>query len=138
HANMCSQLRNLPFGLSENDRGLSILPVWHSYERVFTMVTISNGCATYYTTLRTIADDLKSVRPTVMASAPRLWESLYERIMDRVKSAPPVRKALFRIAYGSARRVKRARRFFMGQQLDTHGRNILESLLLAVGHAVGA
>src|SRR5690606_16718690 len=69
---------------------------------------------------------------------PRLWESLYERIMTRVKTAPPLRQALFRLAYASARRVKRARRFFMGQQLDTRGRTATQSTLLAFGHAIGA
>ena len=70
HANMTSQVRNLPFEFSPSDRALTILPVSHSYERVFEMVAISMGACTYYTQLRTIGEDLKTVRPTVMASAP--------------------------------------------------------------------
>jgi long-chain acyl-CoA synthetase len=87
-ANMMSQVRNLPFDLSSGDRALTILPVWHSYERVFEMVAISMGVCTYYTNLRTIGEDLKTVRPTVMASAPRLWESLYQKLMARIDEAP--------------------------------------------------
>ncbi len=77
HANMASQVKFLPFLLESNDRVLSILPVWHSYERVFQMIAVSNGCCTYFTSLRSLADDLKTVKPTMMASAPRLWENLY-------------------------------------------------------------
>ena len=95
HANMTSQVRNLPFELSPSDRALTILPVWHSYERVFEMVAISMGVCTYYTHLRTIGEDLKTVRPTVMASAPRLWENLYQKLMDRIDQAPPIRQKLF-------------------------------------------
>ncbi len=137
HANMVSQVRNLPFPLGRGDRALSILPIWHSYERVFEMVAISWGVCTYYTSLRSIGDDLKTVKPTFMASAPRLWESLYLKIFSNVQSAPAVRQTLFRIAYGSARRVQRAQRFFRGQILDVDGRRASESFAMGVPHLAG-
>jgi long-chain acyl-CoA synthetase len=136
HANMASQIRNLPLELQSGDRALSILPIWHSYERVFEMLAMSNGICTYYTTIRHIGDDLRSVKPTVMCSAPRLWENLYHKIFANVEKAPPSKRALFNLAYRSAVKVKRARRFFMGQQLDVAGRSLPESLVLFVQHLV--
>ncbi|MEI8292990.1 MAG: long-chain fatty acid--CoA ligase [bacterium] len=136
HANMCSQIANLPLALRPGDRALSILPVWHSYERAFEMLCISRGVGTYYTSLRSLAEDLKIVRPTVMASAPRLWENLYLKILSNVKSTTPVRQRLFHLAYQTTRHVKRAERFFRGQQLDEHGRGFLENLSLAASHAI--
>ena len=136
HANMCSQIEHLPLDLMPGDRALSILPVWHSYERGFEMLAVSRGVCTHYTSLRTLAEDLKTVRPTVMASAPRLWENLYLKILGNVKQAPPVRRALFHLAYSAMRNVKRAERFFRGQLLDTRGRGIGESFVLAVKHAL--
>ncbi|MCX7712795.1 MAG: long-chain fatty acid--CoA ligase [Chthoniobacterales bacterium] len=132
HANMVSQIRNLPFPLSRNDRALSILPVWHSYERVFEMVAISWGVATYYTSIRTIAEDLKSVRPTIMASAPRLWENLYQKILANVRNSSPLRQALFHLAYQTALRILRARAFLRGQLLDTQGRSLFQKLHLTL------
>ena len=136
HSNMCSQIENLPLALRPGDRALSILPVWHSYERAFEMLSISRGVGTYYTSLRGLAEDLKTVRPTVMASAPRLWENLYLKILSNVKSAPPIRQKLFHLAYAATRNVKRAERFFRGQQLDEHGRLPLQSFKLAFKHAL--
>jgi len=136
HANMCSQIRCLPFTLHPGERALSILPVWHSYERVFEMVTIAYGATTYYTSLRTIGEDLRNVKPTVMASAPRLWESLHHRILDKMESAPPPRRALFRAAYAVARNVQRARLFFGGQDLQLTPRSRTEWLAAWVGHAM--
>jgi long-chain acyl-CoA synthetase len=136
HANMCSQIENLPLALRPGDRALSILPVWHSYERAFEMLSISRGVGTYYTSLRGLAEDLKVVRPTVMASAPRLWENLYLKILSNVKSAPPIRQRLFHLAYSVTRNVKRAERFFKGQQLDEHGRGLFQNLNLAFKHAL--
>ncbi len=136
HANMCSQIEHLPFDIEPGDRMLSILPIWHSYERIFEMVSIAMGACTHYTSLRAISEDLKVVRPTLMASAPRLWESIYQKILASVRSAPAPRRALFHAAYACARNVHRAERFFLGQQLDTHGRGPAESLRAAVGHAL--
>ena len=121
HANMASQVRNLPFPLEPDDRLLSILPVWHSYERVFQMIAISNGCCTYFTSLRSIADDLKRVKPTIMASAPRLWENLYLRIMKNVRESHWIRRGLFRAAYFSSRMVKGPLFFFSGKEVDIEG-----------------
>lgn len=136
HAAMASQIRNLPFSLYPGERALSILPVWHSYERVFEMVAISMGVCTYYTSLRTLAEDLKSVRPHVMASAPRLWESLYQKLMARVQQMPAPRRALFHLARKAGCAVHNARRFFRGQELDMHGRSLPESIQRGVAHAL--
>ena len=136
HANMTSQVRNLPFELSPSDRALTILPVWHSYERVFEMVAISMGACTFYTHLRTIGEDLKTVRPTVMASAPRLWENLYAKLMDRIDKAPSIRRKLFHAAQFCTCRVKRAERFFLGQELDLRGRKPIEYLMRGAGHLI--
>lgn len=135
HGNMCSQIANLPLALRVGDRALSILPVWHSYERVFEMLCVSRGVSTHFTSLRALAEDLKTVRPTVMASAPRLWENLYLKILSNVKAAPPLRQKLFHLAYKTTRNVKRAERFFKGQQIDIHGRGFSESLRLSLKHA---
>ena len=132
HANMISQVRNLPFELQENDRLLSILPVWHSYERVFQMIAIANGCCTYFTSIRTIGDDLKTVKPTIMASAPRLWENLYLRIMKNVHAAHWIRRGLFHAAYFCSRMVKGSLFFFQKKTIDLHGRNLVESFGLGL------
>ena len=131
HDNMLSQARLLPFDLTPGDRILSILPVWHSYERVFEMVTVSHGSCTYYTSLRAVGEDLRKVRPTWMASAPRLWEGLYSRILQNVSQAPPLRRVLFRFAYHCSREYQSAWFFLTGRRLDLHGRSLPQSLRLA-------
>ena len=132
HDNMLSQARLLPFDLTPGDRILSILPVWHSYERVFEMVTVSHGSCTYYTSLRAVGEDLRKVRPTWMASAPRLWEGLYSRILQNVSQAPPLRRVLFRFAYHCSREYQSAWFFLTGRRLDLHGRSLPQSLRLVV------
>jgi len=137
HGAMASQVRNLPFSLDPADRALSILPVWHSYERVFEMVSIASGACTHYTSLRFLGEDLLTVKPTVMASAPRLWEGLYQRILARVGKAPLHSRLLFHCALFSARMVRAGRSFFTGQELDLRRRGMLASFLLGVHRGLG-
>ena len=136
HSAIASQIRNLPISLTPSDRALSILPIWHSYERIFKIISISCGLCTYYTSLRYLADDLLSVRPTIMVSAPRLWEGLYKRILSRVESRPLSARLLFHIARYSAHSVRRAQAFFSGQQIDLKGRGFPVSVILGLRHAV--
>jgi long-chain acyl-CoA synthetase len=136
HAAMASQVRNLPFDLTPSDRSLSILPVWHSFERVFEVISIAAGLETCYTTLRHLGEDLKTVRPTIMASAPRLWEGLYQRVMSGVQKAPPLRRGLFHAARFTTDSVRRACSFFTGQELDLTGRSTMATTLLALRHTV--
>ncbi len=136
HANMASQIRNLPIEVRPDDRFLSILPIWHSYERVALMIAVASGAATYYTSIRTLGDDLKRVRPTLMASAPRLWESLYQRILNNVAQAGPAKRALFRLAYFFSRRLRHSAFFVEGRRLDLTGRTPLRSLAEGALHVV--
>jgi long-chain acyl-CoA synthetase len=112
HRSLCSQIENITFSLSQEERALSLLPVWHSYELIFELLVISHGATLYYTSVRHLAADLKTVKPTVMASAPRLWESLYERIMAHMAKQNQVMQVLFQTAVGSAGWVRQAVRFF--------------------------
>jgi long-chain acyl-CoA synthetase len=136
HASVASQIRNLPLELTPSDRALSILPIWHSYERIFKVICISCGLCTYYTSLRHLSEDLHTVKPTIMVSAPRLWEGLYKKILSRVESQPNTARLVFAAARLSAHSVHRAKAFFTGQQIDLKGRNFMESALLALRHAM--
>lgn len=138
HANMISQVRNIPWPIYREDRKLSILPIWHSYERVCEMMAISRGTCTYYTSIRTIAADLETVKPTIMASAPRVWESLFQKIQKKVADLPPLRRNLFKIAYFCSRQVQGSWFFLSGQAIDLNGRYPVYSALLGFGHACRA
>lgn len=132
HANMCSQISRMPFVPRPGDRILSILPVWHIFERVFEMIAIAGGACTYYTNVRNLREDLKRVKPSFMASAPRLWESIYSGIQSNVQKASGFARFLFRSAIFLAREVRGGIRFLRGGELDLRGRNPLISFVRAL------
>jgi len=118
HANIMSQIRNLPGKNNCNDRALSVLPIWHIFERVIEMYTISFGGCTFYSSISTLGDDMRNVEPTFMASAPRLWEKLHERILKNVKSSHWMRQVLFHIAYYLAKQYKGSEYFITNRNLQ--------------------
>ncbi len=138
HANQISQVSRAPIEISPEDRILSILPVWHIFERGFEMLAIAYGACTYYTNIRNIGEDLKTVKPTFMGSAPRLWENIYQKIVDGVSKAPAVRRNLFNAAYFCSRMFKGSMFFLTGRAIDLEGRNPIVSLAMGVFHILRA
>ncbi|HSV87637.1 MAG TPA: long-chain fatty acid--CoA ligase [Bacteroidales bacterium] len=130
HANMMSQVRNLPGNYDMTDRVISVLPVWHIFERVVEMFTISFGGCTYYSGVNTLGEDMRNVEPTFMASAPRLWEKLHERIIKNIKAAHPVRQILFHIAYFLGKQYFVSRQFLTNQNLKLNHELPIKRLLL--------
>lgn len=128
HGNITSQIEYLPFHIEQKERILSILPIWHIFERVFEMIAISSGCCTYYSNIRNLKEDLSIVQPTFMASAPRLWESIYQGIIANVEKSPLINKFLFHLAYTVSKSYNSALRFLKFRELDLIGRNPILSL----------
>ena len=130
HANVMSQIKNLPGYHNCNDRALSILPVWHIFERLIEMYTISFGGCTFYSSVLTLGEDLRNVEPTFMASAPRIWEKLYERILKNVKNSHWMRQILFHIAYFLARQFKGSVYYMSNRNLQMRFIPLWERIIL--------
>lgn len=82
HINMLYNLKVVPeiINLTHEDMWLSILPPWHVFERGVEYVSLSKGCTMVYSSVKTFAIDLEYYKPTLVATVPRLWESLYSKI----------------------------------------------------------
>jgi long-chain acyl-CoA synthetase len=104
-SNFAHQLRVIPqlFDMRPTEVFLSILPPWHIFERTVEYAALTVGACIAYTSLRRIKADLTRIRPTFLASVPRLWETVYDGIVEKVDKGGPVARALFRGAYAVAR-----------------------------------
>jgi len=103
-ANLLHQLRNLGVAVNPQpgDRVLSVLPIWHAYERSAGYLLLSRGCAQSYTNLRQLRPDLQRVKPHYMISVPRLWEALHGGFCSALEAMPPAKQRLVRLALAVA------------------------------------
>ena len=112
HANLLHQLRHLGVAVSPDvgDRVVSVLPIWHSYERTAEYFLLSCGCQQTYTTLKQLRSDLQRVQPHYLISVPRLWEALLGGFEEALAAMPAARQRLLRFALANSRAQNRCRR----------------------------
>ena len=90
HSNMLYNIEVVPeiIDLNKDDVWLSILPSWHVFERGVEYTAISHGCKIIYSSIKTFSQDLEYYKPTLVATVPRLWESMYSKINAKLSKDP--------------------------------------------------
>lgn len=76
---------------------LSFLPLSHTFERTAGYyLALATGCTIAYNrSVLLLADDLKTIRPTVIISVPRVYERIFARVQDKLKKSRPEARYLF-------------------------------------------
>ena len=109
HDNLMSNVKS---GLSileidPDDQFLSFLPLSHVFERMagYYIPIYRGACISYAQSPLTVRENMGEVCPTVMASVPRLYEMMHDRILKQVKSGSALRQKIFHWAVGVGRKV---------------------------------
>ena len=115
HANFMHNIRTLVEVLElSQETYLSLLPIWHVYERTCEYLCMSVGTSFFYSHKRTFKDDLSYIKPTIMPSAPAVWISVYNAVMGKISKNPFPRKKLALFLINQAVRHVKARRILCG------------------------
>ncbi len=79
-SNMLAACRVFPIG--PDDVALSFLPLSHGFERLLDYAFFWKGASIAYAeTVDRVGENMREVRPTLMAAVPRFYEKLYSRIV---------------------------------------------------------
>jgi long-chain acyl-CoA synthetase len=117
HANYMLNIEAIPKLLGiERERILSVLQPWHAYERQVQLLGLSVGSCLYYGGILTLRGDLKAVRPTVMATVPELWITLYKGVFQKIAAEKPAKRRLARWVVGRSLSYARGRRTLEGRE----------------------
>ena len=73
---------------------LSFLPLSHIFARTLYYGVLAHGTPIYFTHPDFLAEDLKRVRPTVIATVPRVLEKIYGKILEKVTTISGWKKKL--------------------------------------------
>jgi long-chain acyl-CoA synthetase len=92
----CVQRLSVAFESAENV-ALSFLPLSHVFERMvghYTMMYTGTTIA-YAESMDTVPDNMQEMRPTIVASVPRLYEKMFARVLENALSGGALKKRIF-------------------------------------------
>jgi long-chain acyl-CoA synthetase len=69
---------------------LSFLPLSHTFERTagYYLPIAAGSCVAYARSVALLAEDLKTVRPTMLISVPRIYERVFARLQETLARSP--------------------------------------------------
>jgi long-chain acyl-CoA synthetase len=92
------------FGYGPAHLAMSLLPVCHIYERKVDYGYFAEGSAIAYAeSFDKVVENMREVRPTIMAVVPRFFEKFHGRLLQRVGAAPGPEQKLFHWALAVGR-----------------------------------
>ena len=135
HRNVMANLEVIPgiIELTESDNWLSIQPSSHIFERTAEYVALACGTSIVYSSVRTFAQDLEKYRPTLVATVPRVWESLYSKVQAAIKKKGRIANNVFEALVWISAAYRRNKRKALGRvPRYTSGWSIGRSLVASV------
>ena len=99
HGNFLTQLEELPERIYVNpgDRALSVLPIWHVFERaVEYVIMIQAGVICYSKPIGSVLlSDFLKLNPVLLPAVPRVFEAIYDGVQRKMRKTGGIVFALF-------------------------------------------
>lgn len=84
--------------ISDKDVSVCFLPLSHILQRMVTYLGAYTSSVGYFTTIKEVIEDLKVIKPTIMASVPRIFEKAHFKVVEGVKASSPIKQRIFQMA----------------------------------------
>lgn len=83
--------------ISPGEEGLSFLPLSHIFERMVGHYLMLHAgiVINYATSMDALGQEMREIRPTIMASVPRLFEKIFDRAVESAMNGSGLKRALF-------------------------------------------
>ncbi len=92
--NVIANTPRLEIDPSKGETTVVMLPSWHVYERAFEYCGFFAGVTVVYSSPKNFAADLKAERPQILISVPRVWESIYQKLIKTLSKMPAFKRYL--------------------------------------------
>ncbi|MES9925209.1 MAG: long-chain fatty acid--CoA ligase [Candidatus Thiodiazotropha endolucinida] len=82
------------------DTFLSFLPLSHTLERTvgYYLALVSGAATAYARSIPQLAEDLETIKPTILVSVPRIFERVYAKIQDKLENDSAIARGIFSLA----------------------------------------
>lgn len=136
HNNFIHQVKGVPLllDLKQTDKWLCVLPVWHSFERIMQYVSLGSGSSLCYSKPvgSIFLADFASIKPTWMASVPRIWEAIMSGVYKKVDAAGGIKKHLFHFFVGVGKNFSLFHNMINGLRPEYRKRSRVLEIVLAI------
>jgi len=99
HGNFLAQLDEIPerIFLNPGEKALSVLPVWHVFEREVEYVILIQGAALCYSKPvgSIMLADFQAINPHLLPAVPRVFEAVYDGVTKKMRKTGGIVLALF-------------------------------------------
>ncbi len=92
--NLVANTPRLQIDIDKAETTVVMLPSWHVYERAFEYCGLASGLTFVYSSAGRFGADLLAERPQVLISVPRIWESIYQKLIKAVSEMPTAKRSL--------------------------------------------
>ena len=134
HGNFLAQLEDLKerIYLYPGERALSVLPVWHAFERLCEYVVLCQAAAICYSKPigSVMLPDFQKINPQMLPAVPRVFEAVYEGVYRTMRKTGGVVYALFRFFVGVAKVHSRIHRHLFRQTARLKNDHLLLSWIV--------
>ena len=96
----CEVIKSVLPDSKEGDLWLTVLPVWHVFERAFQyfLPVLKSGCVYSKPVASRILNDMVAVHPQWMCAVPRIWDTIAQRFFSEVRKKGGLSYAFFNVA----------------------------------------
>lgn len=107
----CYDAKELCPAIMETDLYLSFLPLSHVFERMATMYlsTYVGASVAFSEGIEKVASNISEVRPTVMATVPRLLERIHDKVIKNATAGGGIKAKIFLWSVGIGAKVRETR-----------------------------
>src|SRR6056297_2757521 len=92
--NVIANTPRLEIDPNRGEKTVVMLPSWHVYERAFEYCGLSTGVTIIYSSAKRFAADLQEEKPEIIISVPRIWESIYQKLIKALSTMPAAKRYL--------------------------------------------
>ena len=143
HKNILHNIDVVPdiIDLKVGETLVSMLPIWHIYERTISYIAITFGCPTTISNKKNLKIDLVEEKPDIFVSVPAIWENIYNAVLKSINKKSFIARTIANFLLKRSTRYVRRRRYEDGfisltgdEKKEDHKREYPNKILDALWH----
>lgn len=129
----CEVIHNF-FPSTPGETWLSVLPVWHSFERVVQYFILTLKCNIAYSkpVPQVMVTDMVKIKPTWMCAVPRLWDAIEKNIIKKIKKRGNLVYSIFNFLLSPSISYANAKDKILGLVCQTTKRSRILDFILGI------